>query len=174
MQACSLHCLNKIINFSKTGKSQVESYWKYRKTNYSTGPRNQLARVVSCCYCMFISFPSICTWLVQFRIWWVAMAHIFFRIYDGIFILYIHGNTRTQRSFLQQVFRKNKALDRSCQSRCCTITIYYRHYISLMVFHDESLCNCRGFDWPRRFTTPMDYKISFSTVICIIWNCNGG
>ena len=26
------------------------------------------------------------------------------------------------------------------------LTIYYRHYISLMVFHDESLCNSRGFD----------------------------
>ena len=157
MQADSLHCLNKIINFSKTGKSQIESYWEYRKTNYSTGPCNQLARAVSCRYCMFISFPSICTRPVQFRIWWVAMAHIFFRIYDGIFILYIHGNTRSQRSFLQQVFRKNKALDRSCQSPCRTTAIYYRHYISRMVFYDASLCDCRGLNWSWWATSPMDY-----------------
>ncbi len=147
MQACSLHCLNKIINFSKTGKSQIESYWKYRKTNYSTGPCNQLARAVSCRYCMFISFSSICTRPVQFRIWWVAMAHILFWIYDGFFILYIYGNTCSQRSFLQQVFRKNKALDRSCQSRRCTAAIYYRYYISLMVLHDACLCDCGRFDW---------------------------
>ena len=72
------------------------------------------------------------------------MAHIFFRIYDGIFILYIHGNTRSKRSFLQQVFRKNKALDRSCQSPCRTTAIYYRHYISRMVFYDASLCTSEG------------------------------
>ena len=36
------------------------------------------------------------------------MAYIFFRIYDGVFILYIYGNTCSQRSFYSKFSEKTK------------------------------------------------------------------